>query len=134
MIKTRTAWLPLGSLPCLAVWLATALAVPGLALADERVEHFSGKPAETLEQAVGNFSEYNRKLEELLDGELSPQEMGQVHELTYTLENALEKINADLAALADTLEEVHIASETQDVEGVRQHGEVYLTESRKIID
>ena len=46
-------------------------------------------------QAVANFSEYNGKLEGLIQQEhLSPQDMHEVHMLTYTLENALAKIQA----------------------------------------
>lgn len=70
-----------------------ALSLSAMIQAEERPDHFKGKPSETLEQAVANFSEYNGKLADLLAKDaLSPQDLHQVHELTYTLENALEKI------------------------------------------
>lgn len=95
--------------------------------------HFKGKPAETLTQAVANFSEYNHKLQAILDGEVSDSDLAEVHILTYTLENALKKINADMDALADTLEAVHKASEKLDRAAVIEHGREYLSVSRQIV-
>lgn len=107
----------------------------GAAHADERVDHFEGLPADTLAEAVENFSEYNDRLEAVLDrGELSAAELAEVHELTYTLENALEKINTEFAALADTLEEVHLASESDDAATVSGRGRAYLETARTVIE
>lgn len=103
-------------------------------VAEERPDHYKGKPVETLEQAVQNFSEYNRKLEVLLEKQkLSAAEMATVHELTYTLENALNKINAELARLSETLEVVHKASETLDADTTLSKGREYLSVSRQLI-
>ncbi|MFA5632348.1 MAG: DUF6746 family protein [Porticoccaceae bacterium] len=117
--------------------LAGALLVLGLsctALAEDRPDHFHGKSADTLEAAVANFSEYNEKLAALLaKDDLEPVDMAQVHELTYTLENALEKISEELDELADTLEEVHVASEKLDAEVVKTQGQKYLETARKIV-
>ena len=100
----------------------------------ERPEHFKGKPAETLEQAVTNFSEYNSKLAKILAKDaLNPKELHQVHELTYTLENALEKINAEFIELAEILETVHVASETADAKTVKNQGLHYLNTARQAI-
>jgi len=110
-----------------------ALMSSAAATADDAVKHFKGLQSETLEQAVNNFSEYNNQLEAILAGELNPQAMSDVHEITYTLENALEKIRDDLKELADTLEEVHLASERIDTEGVQKHGKAYLEQSRKLV-
>jgi hypothetical protein len=101
--------------------------------AGEKYEHFKGKPSETLPEAVQNFSEYNAKLEAILNGEVSDNSMHDVHELTYTLENALAKISEELAALAEKLEEVHLASERMDRDAVVRHGRDYLTVSRQIV-
>ncbi|HBZ30747.1 MAG TPA: hypothetical protein DEO56_09165 [Nitrosomonas nitrosa] len=102
--------------------------------AEERPDHFKGKPSETLEQAVANFSEYNGKLADLLAKDaLSLQDLHQVHELTYTLENALEKLNAELTELANTLEAVHVASENGDAKTTKEQGARYLDTARKVI-
>lgn len=100
---------------------------------DDAVKHFKGVPSDTLEQAVVNFSEYNNKLEAVLAGDLDPQAMSDVHQLTYTLENALGKMRDDLKDLADTLEEIHLASERMDTEAVQSHGQLYLEQSRKLV-
>lgn len=97
------------------------------------VEHFKGLPAETLEQAVVNFAEYNQKLATVLSGEIDNQAMVEVHELTYTLENALAKIHAEVAELVDTLEELHLASEAFDAEAVKAQGDTYLSVATQIV-
>lgn len=110
-----------------------ALSLSGAAHA-ERPDHFQGKPADTLSEAVANFSEYNEKLSAILaQDNIEPADMGTVHELTYTLESALEKIQSELAELAETLEDVHVASERLDTESVKTQGRKYLQTAREII-
>ncbi|WP_100638903.1 DUF6746 family protein [Marinobacter salexigens] len=113
-----------------AVAASLLISVPALASDDD---HFKGVPANTLEQAVANFSEYNNKLEKVLAGDLTPEAMNEVHQLTYTLENALQKLDDEIDELEDTLEKVHKASERADPDTVRTAGEQYLSNSRKII-
>ncbi len=119
------------------VFLTTSVFVlifSALTFADERPDHFKGKPAETLEQAVANFSKYNNKLANILAKDnLSPEELHSIHELTYTLENALEKINAEFAELAKMLETVHVASETADAKTVKNQGTRYLDTAFQVI-
>ena len=93
----------------------------------ESVEHFKGESAESLEEAVTNFKRYNQRLENLLKQDsISADDVTKVHQLTYTLENALAKINDELDKLAVTLEEVHLASEKYDADAVRNHGDAYM--------
>lgn len=113
--------------------LATTLLFTLPAFADDHYDHFKGEPAKTLEQAVANFSEYNNRLEQVLAGELTPEAMNTVHQLTYTLENALEKLDDELEDIAERLEKVHKASERAAPEIVKKQGEVYLEKSRTII-
>lgn len=65
--------------------------------------------------------------------QLTPDDLNTIHLLTYTLENALEKINTDLAELAEKLELLHLASETSDANAARQYGETYLLNARTVI-
>lgn len=97
----------------------------------DRVDHYKGKPSNTFPEALVNLSEYSQRLEKLLAGEISNADLAAIHELTYTLENALKKINETLGELAETLEEVHIASETADRATVKSRGEAYLSVSRE---
>lgn len=93
----------------------------------ETVEHFKGETAESLEDAVTHFKRYNQRLESLLNKDsMSAEDVTKVHELTYTLENALAKINEELDKLAATLEEVHLASEKYDAKAVKEHGDSYM--------
>lgn len=119
----------------LAAAASTLLAfVPASFASDaERPDHYQGKPAATLTEAVKNFSEANARLEAILKGDVTDAAMGEVHQLTYTLENALEKINHDMSQLADTLEKVHVASEKLDREAVLKHGREYLAVSRQVV-
>ena len=117
----------------LALLTCAALTFPVISFADE-VEHYEGKESATLKEAVANFSEYNEKLEKILDGELTPEAMNEIHRLTYTLENALGKINEEFDGLAETLEEIHLASESADTKGVATNGKDYLETSRTVIE
>lgn len=115
-----------------AMLITLGFSVPGVA--DERPEHFEGKPAETLEQAVKNFRATNEELAALLAREeLDAKDLHEVHKLTYTLENALETIRENLDGLAQTLEKVHLASETTDVETVKSRGSEYLETARTLV-
>jgi hypothetical protein len=98
-----------------------------------KYEHFEGKPAATLEQAVANFAEYNGKLKAILAGKVSDADLAEVHQLTYTLETALKKINEEMAGLASTLEEVHLASEKLDRDAVLEHGRAYLSVATEVV-
>src|SRR5690606_41105157 len=114
--------------------LATATLLFTLpAFADDEYDHYKGEPSKTLEQAVANYSEYNNRLEQVLAGELSPEAMNEVHQLTYTLENALGKMDDELEDIAERLELVHKASERADPDTVKQEGAVYLEKIRTIV-
>lgn len=112
---------------------AAALLFAALAFADDDYEHCKGEPSKTLEQAVANLSEYNNRLEKVLAGELTPEAMNEVHQLTYTLENALGKMDDELEDIAERLELVHKASERADPDTVKKEGAVYLEKSRTIV-
>lgn len=92
--------------------------------AQERISHYSGEPADSTTQALANLAEYNARLQALLAED--EVDLHTVHELTYSLENALQRIQADLADAAEALEEVHLASEAADAETVKARGQAYL--------
>ncbi|MCH8500841.1 MAG: hypothetical protein LAT77_02895 [Aliidiomarina sp.] len=99
----------------------------------ERIDHYKGEPSPTLAVAMKNFVEYNQRLQAVLaKNELTVEDMVLIHELTYTLENALERIREDLEELAETLEDVHVASETMDYDTAQKAGALYL-ETAKIV-
>ncbi|MEQ8484642.1 MAG: hypothetical protein RIB46_09785 [Pseudomonadales bacterium] len=92
-----------------------------------RVDHHAGEPAPTLTVALANLQDYNARLAAILaQDELTAADLAVVHELTYTLENALARIREDVALVAEHLEAVHLASERADVATVRDRGRSYL--------
>jgi hypothetical protein len=125
--------------------LTAAVLVVGLALGpvsgavagddDDHHDHYEGLPAPSLEAAMKNLGEYNDKLAGLVERrELSPRELEEIHQLTYTLENALHRMQEELATMAEDLEAVHLASEAHDRDTVRARGKAYLSGSSKLVD
>ena len=111
-----------------------ALGFAGTAQAeDDRPDHFKGEPSATLDQAMANFSQYNRQLGEILaKDELGPEDTAKIHELTYTLENALAKIKDGVEVLEESLEAVHVSSERFELDVVRAEGARYLDTAAKL--
>ncbi|MFP4239837.1 MAG: DUF6746 family protein [Rhodosalinus sp.] len=106
---------------------AAALGLSATALAADDVQHYNMVESETLEEALTNFVEYNAKVQEVLAREdLSVADMEEIHEYTYTIEAALAKINEEMGALPETLEELHLASEDHDEAEVRGLAETYF--------
>jgi hypothetical protein len=117
----------------IALVLSAAIAAPALAT-DQRIDHFKGEPAPTLEVALKNFKRGNAQLAGLLQRqELTMADLHAIHQLTYTLENALGKINEESTALAETLERLHLTSETGDLPAVREHGKSYLDTAGQLV-
>lgn len=117
-----------------AAAMTLTLGFASATFADEaRVQHFKGVPSPDLSTAIANFSEYNNKLEAVISSELTNEAYAEVHMLTYTLENALAKINEELEQLAVTLEEVHLASESFEQERLLNNAQQYLETSRVLV-
>jgi hypothetical protein len=98
----------------------------------EDYEHSKGLPAETLEQALENYDVYNQKLSDMLAQELTPESMHEIHMLSYTLENALERIEHTLDQHQEDLETVHKASEHMKADKVIEYGQKYLETSNAL--
>lgn len=131
--------MPLTRLAALAL-AGVVLAAPALAQDQDQedgqdFEHYDAVPSETLEDAVKNFTEYNARLAEVMGKEdLTDADMERIHELTYTLEEALAKIAETVEGLPVTLENLHLASEARDVAKVRGVGQVYLEDAQAIVN
>lgn len=122
------------TLPLLFAGLMLAFGVSDFALADARPDHFEGEQAASLEEALSRLSVYNARLDAILaKDELGPEDTAEIHELTYTLENALGRIDSELKAMAESLEAVHVASERYEVDTVRAQGRRYLDASSKLV-
>lgn len=100
---------------------------------EQRPDHFKGQTAANLAEAVELFRSNNQKLQQLMQGELTPEAMVEIHQLTYTLENALEKIHAETTGLKEVLEEVHLGSENMDFTKVKQQAKRYLETATTLV-
>lgn len=103
------------------------------AVAQDNVDHYAPKPSETLEQALENFSKYNVFMADIIAKDsLTPNDMEDVHQLTYTIEAALAKIIEESTALAVQLEIVHHWSEGTNAQRLKEHGQTYLEMAQKL--
>ncbi|WP_116367446.1 DUF6746 family protein [Parahaliea mediterranea] len=102
--------------------------------AEQRFDHFQGAPAASVAEALSNLEVYNEYLQTLLDKDqqLSDADMGKIHQLSYTLENAIQKLQEELNGIAASLEEVHLGSEQLQRERVLENGQDYLKRSRAV--
>lgn len=100
-----------------------------LAQADHDMGHFPALKAENIQTALCNMQSYQKNLAEITaKEELTTLDMVKVHELTYTLENALQRLQKDLVKVAADLEEVHQASEKLEADKIQAFGKKYLAQ------
>lgn len=113
-------------LPALAALFMLGLtALP--AAASDQVEHYAAKSSETLAEAMTNLAEYNARVEKIMARDsLGVADMEEVHEYTYTMEQAVARIVSEMEAIAVVLEEVHLSSEGDDPEVLRAKTTTYL--------
>ncbi len=95
---------------------------------EDRVDHYEGQTIETKKQAIQILQESNGKIAKILKAkELDTVELEEIHEISYTLEAAIDKLIAEKAATSDQLESideaiqaVHYASENHEEAKVRE--------------
>ncbi len=98
-----------------------------IAKAEEKYTHFPSLDAPTTSIALCNLVAFNEKLQVIAEKkELTPEDMVKVHEITYTLENAIIKLQKDLDTISVDLEKVHKASEQLDQATIKYSGDKYL--------
>lgn len=111
---------------------ATLFAFP--CVSSERADHFQATPSPTLAAALDNIATYNPQLQKLLEKRsLTAADLNSIHELTYTLEQALARIGEEQRLAAEQLEEVHLASERGDVATVKRSGDAYVKATTPLI-
>lgn len=98
-----------------------------LVAADEKYDHFPALESPDLKTALCNLKVYNEKLYKITSKEkLDSLDMVKIHELTYTIENSIQRIQKELTQLATELEEVHLASEKLDAKAIQENGDKFL--------
>ena len=110
----------------LATTLVLGLAALPAAASDE-VDHYAAEPSETLAEALENLGAYNAKVAAVMDrDELGVADMEEVHQYTYTMEQAVARIVSEMEKMAVVLERVHLSSEGDNPDALRGATEVYL--------
>lgn len=116
------------------ITVTAALLTAAFSQADEEYNHFPAIESATTSEALCHLFQYNQKLTDLVSkDEMSAQDMVKVHELTYTLENALARLTQSLKTTAENLETVHKASERLDIDVVKNTGRVYLDATAELL-
>lgn len=91
------------------------------------VDHFKGQPSADLKSAICNLQKFDKKLKEVTkQTPITASDMAKIHQLTYTLEVALQKVQQELQTAAVELEKVHKGSESMDNLQVKTAAEKYL--------
>lgn len=110
-----------------SIAMMSAISVTTSANAGEEYQHFPSVASPNTTAALCNLASFNEKLAQITHKQtLTPEDMVKVHELTYTLENAVIRLQKDLNAIAEDLEEVHKASERLEQSTIKDSGKAYL--------
>lgn len=112
--------------PALATTLVLGLAALPVT-ASEEVDHYEAEPSGSLAEALENLGAYNAKVAAVMDrDDLGVADMEEVHQYTYTMEQAVARIAAEMEEMAVVLERVHLSSEGDDPDALREATEIYL--------
>lgn len=103
--------------------------------AEEKYSHFQPiKPHDT-QTAFCNIQTYNEKITAITSKtNLTTQDMVKIHELTYTLENAVNFLKVTLENASTDLEEIHQASEKLDQKTIKLSGQKYLATTSLLLN
>lgn len=119
---------------CLIAFSLALISQLPTAQADEKYSHFPALVSEDMQTALCNIKTYNQTMTALTSqANLTAQDMVKIHELTYTLENAVAYLKGSLEQVAVDLEEVHKASERLDQKTIQASGRKYLTTTSALL-
>ena len=115
--------------------MASLMFTATFAHADEKFSHFPSEESPNTVVALCNMAEFNKKLQAIVNKDaITPEDMVKVHELTYTLENAVMRLQKDLETIAVDLEKVHKASEHLDKKTIHRAGKDYLKATSELLN
>lgn len=104
------------------------------AQADDKFSHFPSLDSPSTSVALCNLAEFNQKLQAIVNKKtITTEDMVKVHELTYTLENAVIRLQKDLKTISVDLEKVHKASEHLKADVITGSGTNYLTATNLLL-
>ncbi|WP_395342300.1 DUF6746 family protein [Ningiella sp. W23] len=115
-------------LKLIAISSIAAIFFASPALADDTNQHFVPIDSPDLTAAICNAQAHNKKLAPLVAKEShTVEDLLEIHEITYTLENALMRIEKDLEKMKNDLEEIHLGSESMKADRISKFGAEYLS-------
>lgn len=111
----------------LTLLCACAVGATEPARADDRPDHFEGETSTSFADAIDRLADANRRLRELTEGRTpTPAELHEIHVASYTMENAIARLRADLDTAAAALGRLHLASERGESAAVESAAREYL--------
>jgi len=111
--------------------LSTAATVPALAT-DAPVQHYEAQEMASASQALASLETNSAKVDDILKADaLDVQKMEAIHEISYSLESAVETLmkSGDKAhkniifSLDETVANLHMASEDHEADNTKKWGE-----------
>ncbi|MDB2682917.1 cupredoxin domain-containing protein [Alphaproteobacteria bacterium] len=108
--------------------LATSFLIPLTAHAEESVQHYAAQSIQGKEEALKTFEKKNAEISKLLKFEkLQDSNLETIHEISYTLEAAIDKLIAlksapeeKLGTIDEAVQALHHASEDHNEEQTRE--------------
>ena len=109
-------------------FLATVLLAFPAHADEDRTEHYKGEAVKTSQEALKALKDHNAEIAEILKKEeLEFLDLENIHEISYSLENAIDKLIADqseetskLEAVDEAVQAIHYASENQEEDKTRE--------------
>ena len=91
------------------------------------VDHYKGKPSPDLKSALCNLQSHDADFKAMIGNDpMKVEDLAKLHQMTYTMEVALQKVQQELVKAAESLEKVHKASEVLAGDNVKVTAPDYL--------
>ena len=95
------------------------------------VNHFKGAASPDLKSALCNLQNFDKKMAKLVGKKkMEMEDLAEIHELTYTLEVAVQKVQSELNVVAEELEKAHKGSEVLAEAKVKKAAQEYLDRTK----
>lgn len=111
--------------------IKAAVCVVGLAIACQAAiaqDHSAVEPrtAHSLADSIQRLARDHGELQDLLSRDIIHADLAEVHHLTYSLQETLSKIEAEVGVLQEKLKEVQLASERGEQITTKEQGQEFL--------
>lgn len=95
------------------------------------VDHFKGAASPDLQSALCNLQKFDKKMAKLVGKKkMEMEDLAEIHELTYTLEVAVQRVQSEMNVVAEELEKAHKGSEVLAEAKVKKAAKEYLDRTK----